>query len=113
MLAEKAPLYGRRTGQCELKPFEYRTASLFFPNWPAEDRLIAYGILGGMPAYLSQFNPKASLTENIQQKILRKGTFLSEEVDFVLQTELRVHLLNVNGHPLRSAKLLSNSSTIG
>jgi len=29
------------------------------------------------------------LTKNIQQKILSKVTFLSEKVDFVLQTELR------------------------
>jgi hypothetical protein len=89
VLAEKAPLYGRRTGQCELKPFDYRTAGKFFPNWSAKDKLICYGILGGMPAYLAQFDPDLSLAKNIQQKILRKGTFLSEEVDFVLQTELR------------------------
>ena len=89
VLAEKAPLYGRRTGQCELMPFDYRTAGEFFPNWSAEDKLISYGVLGGMPAYLSQFDPNLSLTKNIQQKILRKGAFLSEEVDFVLQTELR------------------------
>lgn len=88
-LAEKSPLYGRRTAQLQLQPFDYRTAALFFPNWCREDKLKAFGVLGGMPAYLSQFDSALSLEENIIEKILSKGAFLSEEADFLLKTELR------------------------
>ena len=89
VLAEKAPLYGRRTGQLELKPFDYRTAGKFFPNWSNRDKMLAYGFLGGMPAYLSQFDPHVSFGQNLQTTVLRKGTFLSEESEFLLKTELR------------------------
>lgn len=89
VLAERAPLYGRRTGQLELKPFDYRTASEFFPKWSAQDKLLAYGVLGGIPAYLAQFDPAVSFEENLQTQILQKGQFLTVEAEFLLKTELR------------------------
>lgn len=88
VLAEKSPLYGR-TGQYELKPFDYRTACEFFPNYDKKDKLIAYGILGGIPAYLNQFDPDAGLKENIISTVLTKGTYLNQEALFLLKTELR------------------------
>ena len=32
-------------------------AGLFFPAYSARDRLVAYGMLGGIPAYLERFDP--------------------------------------------------------
>lgn len=88
-LAEKSPLYGRRTGQLQIYPFDYRNASLFFPEWSYRDKLLAYGVLGGIPAYLNQFDSILSFKENMINKFLAKGTFLSEEANFLLRTELR------------------------
>ncbi len=88
-LAEKSPLYGRRTGQLQLKPFDYRTAAKFFKKWTARDKFLAYGLLGGIPAYLKQFDPALSLADNIASHILKKDTFLNEEAEFLLRTELR------------------------
>lgn len=88
-LAEKSPLYGRRTGQLQLQPFDFRTACGFFPRWPSADKLSAYAILGGMPAYLAQFDPATTLEKNVCQMLLRKGTFMSEESAFLLRSELR------------------------
>jgi uncharacterized protein len=88
-LAEKSPLYGRRTGQLQLKPFDYRTAGKFFKKWSAQDKLLAYGALGGIPAYLKQFDPSVSFQENIIVQLLQKDTFLGEESEFLLKTELR------------------------
>lgn len=88
-LAEKSPLYGRRTGQLELEPMDYRTASRFFPTWSEEERLSAFGILGGIPAYLEQFDPQVSLAENIKDKMLHKGRYLAEEAHLLFKTELR------------------------
>lgn len=88
-LAEKSPLYGRRTGQLQLTPLDYRTACRFFPDWSPKEKLLAYGVLGGIPAYLTQFDPDRSLRENIITGILRKDTFLNEEPEFLLKTELR------------------------
>lgn len=88
-LAEKSPLYGRRTGQLQLKPFDYRTTGEFFPNWSHRNKLLIYGILGGIPAYLNQFDPDTSFEENVIRYVLRKDTFLGEEAEFLLKTELR------------------------
>ncbi len=88
-LAEKSPLYGRRTGQLQVYPFDYRSASLFFPNWSYRSKLLAYGVLGGIPAYLKQFDSSLSFEENLIERFLSKGTFLSEEAGFLLRTELR------------------------
>jgi uncharacterized protein len=88
-LAEKSPLYGRRTGQLQLKPFDYRTAGKFFPAWSHQDKLLTYGALGGIPAYLNQFDPSLSFQENLIRYVLRKDTFLGEEAEFLLKTELR------------------------
>lgn len=89
VLGQRSPLYGRRTGQWRLKPLSYRDAALFFPGYRPEEQLMAYGILGGMPAYLEQFDPDKALGINVVEQILSRGTMLYEEVQFVISTELR------------------------
>ena len=89
LLAEKNPLYGRTTGIYKMKPLPYTDALKFFPDYSDEDKLLAYAILGGVPHYLSQFNPSLSLGENVKRHILRKGCALYNEVEFLLKQELR------------------------
>lgn len=88
-LAERSPLYGRRTAQLQLRALDFRSTAAFFPRWSKLDRLAVHGILGGVPAYLRQFDPNATLAENIKRCILDVGTFLSEEAEFLLKMELR------------------------
>lgn len=45
-------LYGRRTGQLKLAPFQARHAALFHPAYKPEDRVRVYSICGGIPYYL-------------------------------------------------------------
>ncbi len=89
LLGYKNPLYGRTTGIYKLEPLPYTDAIKFFPDYSDEDKLLAYAILGGIPHYLKQFNPKKSLEENIKFSILRKGCTLYNEVEFLLHEELR------------------------
>ena len=89
VLGERSPLYGRRTGQLRLRPFHFREASLFFPGYGPRERLIAYGILGGMPAYLIRFSPELSLRENLLREMLQVQGYLYEEPRFLLRMELR------------------------
>jgi len=49
----------------------------------------AYAIYGGTPAYLHTLQEQASLTQNILDGILTRGSFLYDEVRFILQQELR------------------------
>ena len=89
VLGYNAPLYGRRTAQYLLEPLEFIDSQLFFPSYSSEDRLRAYAVYGGPPAYLQTIQPDQSLQTNIIDGILTRGSALYDEVRFVLQQELR------------------------
>jgi len=89
VLGYQAPLYGRRTAQYLLEPLQFKDARLFYPSFDLEDQIRAYAIYGGTPAYLHTIQPQHSLKENILDGILNRGSFLYDEVRFVLQQELR------------------------
>ena len=88
VLAERSPLFGRRTAQRRLEPLEPSETLAFFPNWPVSDAVLAYGILGGMPAYLRRFDDGSTLTENLMREVLRPEGYLFDEVQFLLRSEL-------------------------
>lgn len=89
LLAEKNPLYGRATGIYKMNAMGFYDAAKFFPDYSAKDKVLAYSILGGIPHYLRQWNPKLSVVDNIKQNILTKGCVLYSEVEFLLHQELR------------------------
>lgn len=89
LLAEKNPLYGRATGIYKMKEMGFYDAIKFFPDYSPKDKVLTYAVLGGIPHYLNQWNPKLSVAENIKRNILTKGCILYSEVDFLLHQELR------------------------
>jgi predicted ATPase (AAA+ superfamily) len=89
LLAEKNPLYGRATGIYKMREMGFYDAVKFFPDYSDYDKVLAYAVLGGIPHYLRQWNPKLSVGENIKRNILTKGCILYSEVDFLLHQELR------------------------
>ena len=95
ILAERSPLYGRRTGQLRLMPLSYRDSGYFFSEYSAKEKLIFYGILGGIPAYLNQFalrassDPQRTVEQHIKNELLTPRGYLFDEVNFLLRTELR------------------------
>ena len=89
VLSEKAPLYGRRTGQVFLRPFSFSDAAKFYPGLPFERCLEFYSIAGGNPSYLKRLDRKTSLDKNLIENIFQPEAFLYSEVEFVLREELR------------------------
>lgn len=89
VMGYKSPLYGRSTGNMEVLPFDYLESAEFFPDYSDKDKMIAYGILGGVPRYLNAFRPERSLRENIISEILTEGAFLNDEPQVLLRMELR------------------------
>jgi AAA+ ATPase superfamily predicted ATPase len=89
VLAYRAPLYGRRTAQWHLQPLVFADARLFLPGYSLPDQVRAYAVLGGVPAYLRQFDDRRPLLTNIEDEILSQGAFLYDEPRFLLQMELR------------------------
>jgi len=88
VLAERSPLFGRRTAQRRLEPLSPRDALDFFPRWKVRERVLAYAILGGMPAYLRRFDDARPLRANVLREILRPEGYLFDEVQFLLKNEL-------------------------
>jgi AAA+ ATPase superfamily predicted ATPase len=88
VLAERSPLFGRRTGQRRLEPLRPTEALNFFPGWSVRQRIEAFSILGGMPAYLRRFDDSKSVEDNIVTEILRPEGYLFDEVQFLLRSEL-------------------------
>jgi uncharacterized protein len=89
VLAERSPLFGRRTGQRRLEPLTPRETLDFFPNWPLSERVLAFGLLGGMPAYLRRFDDSMSISDNLLREVLRPEGYLFDEVQFLLRNELQ------------------------
>ncbi len=89
VLAYKAPLYGRRTAQIKLAPFDFGDPCRYFKNFSAEDKALVYGITGGTPQYLLQMDERLSMEDNIKNTFLNPASFLFEEPENLLKQEVR------------------------
>lgn len=99
VLAERSPLYGRRTGQLKLQPLSYRESGRFYPEFSSREKALIFGMLGGVPSYLNRFTLKnsehlreeydQSIEQNMINELLTPQGYLFDEVNFLLRTELR------------------------
>ena len=89
VLAYKAPLYGRRTSQMKILPFDFADTCRYFKNFSAEDKALIYGIVGGTPQYLLQMNDRLSVEDNIKNTFLNLTSSLFEEPENLLKQEVR------------------------
>lgn len=89
VLAYKAPLYGRRTAQMKIMPFDFEESCRYFINLTDEDKALIYGIVGGTPQYLIQMSDQLSVEENIKNTFLNPISFLYEEPVNLLKQEVR------------------------
>ena len=116
VLAYKAPLYGRRTAQFKILPFEFREACEYFTRLSDEDKAVAYGIVGGTPQYLLQINDKLSIEENIKNLYLNPVSAVYEEPNNLLKQEVRepaIYNAVISAIATGASKLSEISSKIG
>lgn len=88
VLGYKSPLYGRRTGQWQLDPLDFKHLGEFLP-YSKEDLVLLWSIVGGIPEYLLKFDTNLSLWDNVRNNVIQKGTYLYEEVEYLLNEEFR------------------------
>ena len=88
VLSEKSPLFGRRTGQHKLLPFNYYEAAAFFPGFSDEEKAIAFAVCGGMPKYLKLFNDEYSIEKNLADIFFTPESVLYEEAYNLLNQEV-------------------------
>lgn len=89
LLSMQSPLFGRMTAQWHLQPLPFSSLAEFFPKWNADERVAAYAIAGGVPAYLNWLDPAADLESNIGKVILNPGGMFLAEPQFLLYDEVR------------------------
>lgn len=89
VLSEKSPLFGRRTSQLKLKPFNYREAAEFVPHYSLEDKAVVYGVTGGIAKYLAMFDEHLSLDDNLQNLFFSATGYLYEEPNNLLTQEFK------------------------
>ncbi len=89
VLAYKAPLYGRRTAQIKVLPFDFADTCRYFEHFSNEDKALIYGIVGGTPQYLLQMDDQISVEENIKKTFLNPTSSLFEEPENLLKQEVR------------------------
>jgi AAA+ ATPase superfamily predicted ATPase len=89
LFSRQSPLFGRMTAQWRLEPLPFSSLAAFFPKWDADERVAAYAMLGGIPAYLNWLDPDMDLMGNIRQVILNPGSMFLAEPAFLMYDEVR------------------------
>ncbi len=90
LLAERNPLYGRKTLALDLAPSVVpRCIAICPPGCKAEDKLVTAGVFGGIPFYLQLLDQGATLQNNIIRLLLDADRSLVDEPVVLLQSELR------------------------
>ncbi|MFB6209462.1 MAG: ATP-binding protein [Candidatus Nanohaloarchaea archaeon] len=88
LMSYENPLYGRRTGQIDLKPFGFRQARKMLSG-AIEQKIKYYSIFGGTPFYLNQVEPDKNLKENIRDQICDNNSILNQEPRMLVREEFR------------------------
>lgn len=89
VLSYKAPLYGRRTAQMKILPFDFADTCRCFKKFSDEDKALIYGIAGGTPQYLLQMDDNLSVEDNIKNTFFNPTSSLFEEPENLLKQEVR------------------------
>ena len=89
VLAYQSPLYGRRTAQFKVEPFDFYSSLPFFQGFDNEEKAILYGVTSGIPEYLDKIDSSKTVGENIIDLYLKPTGYLFEEPSNLLKQELR------------------------
>jgi AAA+ ATPase superfamily predicted ATPase len=89
VLGAKSPLFGRRTSQLRLLPFNYQQSAAFLRKFAQVDKLILYSIYGGTALYLSKIDAHQDVAGNVEAAFLNPMGYLYEEPLLLLKQEVQ------------------------
>jgi AAA+ ATPase superfamily predicted ATPase len=88
-LLGNSPLYGRSSLKLDIRQLPFAAAMAFFPMISdAERQVLTWGVFGGVPYYLEEIDPEASVGANVERIVLSRHGTLHDEPDYVLRMEL-------------------------
>ncbi len=82
-----SPLYGRRTSSIHLKSMPFETIHKFI-NVNKEELMKVYASFGTVPRYLELYKARKSFLENIKDNVLSQGSYLYNEIKFLIKEEI-------------------------
>lgn len=88
VLGFKSPLYGRNTGIWQVQPMKIEHIKEFHTT-SFQETIETACIVGGIPAYLKQFESDNTTEENIKEQLLTKGSPLYVDAEIILEEEFR------------------------
>lgn len=88
LMSYKNPLYGRRTGQIDLKPLPFGEAMKMIPETTFEDIIRYHSVFGSVPFYLKKLEGP-TLQDDIRERVCRDTEVLYEEPQILMRQEFR------------------------
>ena len=89
VLGYESPLYGRRTAQFKILPFDFFDSLPFLDGFSVVDKAVLYGVTGGIPEYLNKIKHDKSVRENIIDLFFTPSGHFFEEPSNLMKQELR------------------------
>ncbi len=87
LLEPDGALHGRPTRRMEVRPLDYYHAGRFVARWTPEDRVRAYAVAGGIPAYLERFDDRDPFRDELLRLAFSPDGRLFQEAPELLSRE--------------------------